>query len=203
MLSLVFIRLIFVAIQFYACYNLKITEYQGVIMDTLLTLGLNLVSLSLTIISTVVFIQNSYSQKMSRYFTACQILIINWIVCHIFDIFTTNLSVKIILSNIGYFSVCTIGTVFLIFALHYTKVATVKSKIFKSAVFLPSTILFLLKITDPIFHLFFKSYQSNEVIGGNGFYITVAYNYLLLIISVCLMVGKTLNLLRRISHRYF
>ena len=89
-------------------------------MDTLLTLGLNLVSLSLTIISTVVFIQNSYSQKMSRYFTACQILIINWIVCHIFDIFTTNLSVKIILSNIGYFSVCTIGTVFLIFALHYT-----------------------------------------------------------------------------------
>lgn len=76
-------------------------------MDTLLTLGLNLVSLSLTIISTVVFIQNSYSQKMSRYFTACQILIINWIVCHIFDIFTTNLSVKIILSNIGYFSVCT------------------------------------------------------------------------------------------------
>ena len=42
-------------------------------MDTLLTLGLNLVSLSLTIISTVVFIQNSYSQKMSRYFTACQI----------------------------------------------------------------------------------------------------------------------------------
>lgn len=47
----------------------KITEYQGVIMDTLLTLGLNLVSLSLTIISTVVFIQNSYSQKMSRYFT--------------------------------------------------------------------------------------------------------------------------------------
>lgn len=34
-------------------------------MDTLLTLGLNLVSLSLTIISTVVFIQNSYSQKMS------------------------------------------------------------------------------------------------------------------------------------------
>lgn len=142
MLSLVFIRLILVAIQFYACYNLKITEYQGVIMDTLLTLGLNLVSLSLTIISTVVFIQNSYSQKMSRYFTACQILIINWIVCHIFDIFTTNLSVKIILSNIGYFSVCTIGTVFLIFALHYTKVATVKSKIFKSAVFLPSTILF-------------------------------------------------------------
>lgn len=97
-------------------------------MDTLLTLGLNLVSLSLTIISTVVFIQNSYSQKMSRYFTACQILIINWIVCHIFDIFTTNLSVKIILSNIGYFSVCTIGTVFLIFALHYTKAATVKSK---------------------------------------------------------------------------
>lgn len=67
-------------------------------MDTLLTLGLNLVSLSLTIISTVVFIQNSYSQKMSRYFTACQILIINWIVCHIFDIFTTNLSVKIILA---------------------------------------------------------------------------------------------------------
>lgn len=162
-------------------------------MDTLLTLGLNLVSLSLTIISTVVFIQNSYSQKMSRYFTACQILIINWIVCHIFDIFTTNLSVKIILSNIGYFSVCTIGTVFLIFALHYTKAATVKSKIFKSAVFLPSTILFLLKITDPIFHLFFKSYQSNEVIGGNGFYITVAYNYLLLIISVCLMVGKNIK----------
>lgn len=162
-------------------------------MDTLLTLGLNLVSLSLTIISTVVFIQNSYSQKMSRYFTACQILIINWIVCHIFDIFTTNLSVKIILSNIGYFSVCTIGTVFLIFALHYTKAATVKSKIFKTAVFLPSTILFLLKITDPIFHLFFKSYQSNEVIGGNGFYITVAYNYLLLIISVCLMVGKNIK----------
>ena len=130
-------------------------------MDTLLTLGLNLVSLSLTIISTVVFIQNSYSQKMSRYFTACQILIINWIVCHIFDIFTTNLSVKIILSNIGYFSVCTIGTVFLIFALHYTKAATVKSKIFKSAVFLPSTILFLLKITDPIFHLFFNGRHCN------------------------------------------
>ena len=130
-------------------------------MDTLLTLGLNLVSLSLTIISTVVFIQNSYSQKMSRYFTACQILIINWIVCHIFDIFTTNLSVKIILSNIGYFSVCTIGTVFLIFALHYTKAATVKSKIFKSAVFLPSTILFLLKITDPIFHLFFNRRRCN------------------------------------------
>lgn len=131
-------------------------------MDTLLTLGLNLVSLSLTIISTVVFIQNSYSQKMSRYFTACQILIINWIVCHIFDIFTTNLSVKIILSNIGYFSVCNIGTVFLIFALHYTKAATVKSKIFKSAVFLPSTILFLLKITDPIFHLFLKVIRATK-----------------------------------------
>lgn len=171
----------------------KITEYQGVIMDTLLTLGLNLVSLSLTIISTVVFIQNSYSQKMSRYFTACQILIINWIVCHIFDIFTTNLSVKIILSNIGYFSVCTIGTVFLIFALHYVKADITNSKIFKVIIFLPSAALFFLKITDPIFHLFFKSYQSNEVIGGNGFYITVAYNYLLLIISVCLMVGKNIK----------
>ena len=130
-------------------------------MDTLLTLGLNLVSLSLTIISTVVFIQNSYSQKMSRYFTACQILIINWIVCHIFDIFTTNLSVKIILSNIGYFCVCTLGPVLLIFALHYTKAATIKSKIFKTAVFLPSTILFLLKITDPIFHLFFNRRRCN------------------------------------------
>lgn len=162
-------------------------------MDTLLTLGLNLVSLSLTIISTVVFIQNSYSQKMSRYFTACQILIINWIVCHIFDIFTTNLSIKIILSNIGYFSVCTIGTVFLIFALHYTKADITNSKIFKVIIFLPSAALFFLKITDPIFHLFFRSYQSNEVIGGNGFYITVAYNYLLLIISVCLMVGKNIK----------
>lgn len=162
-------------------------------MDTLLTLGLNLVSLSLTIISTVVFIQNSYSQKMSRYFTACQILIINWIVCHIFDIFTTNLSVKIILSNIGYFSVCTIGTVFLIFALHYVKADITNSKIFKVIIFLPSAALFFLKITDPIFHLFFRSYQSNEVIGGNGFYITVAYNYLLLIISVCLMVGKNIK----------
>lgn len=171
----------------------KITEYQGVIMDTLLTLGLNLVSLSLTIISTVVFIQNSYSQKMSRYFTACQILIINWIVCHIFDIFTTNLSVKIILSNIGYFSVCTIGTVFLIFALHYVKADITNSKIFKVIIFLPTAALFFLKITDPIFHLFFRSYQSNEVIGGNGFYITVAYNYLLLIISVCLMVGKNIK----------
>lgn len=162
-------------------------------MDTLLTLGLNLVSLSLTIISTVVFIQNSYSQKMSRYFTACQILIINWIVCHIFDIFTTNLSVKIILSNIGYFSVCTIGTMFLTFALHYVKADITNSKIFKVIIFLPSAALFFLKITDPIFHLFFRSYQSNEVIGGNGFYITVAYNYLLLIISVCLMVGKNIK----------
>lgn len=171
----------------------KITEYQGVIMDTLLTLGLNLVSLSLTIISTVVFIQNSYSQKMSRYFTACQILIINWIVCHIFDIFTTNLSVKIILSNIGYFSVCSIGTMFLTFALHYVKADITNSKIFKVIIFLPSAALFFLKITDPIFHLFFRSYQSNEVIGGNGFYITVAYNYLLLIISVCLMVGKNIK----------
>lgn len=162
-------------------------------MDTLLTLGLNLVSLSLTIISTVVFIQNSYSQKMSRYFTACQILIINWIVCHIFDIFTTNLSVKIILSNIGYFSVCSIGTMFLTFALHYVKADITNSKIFKVIIFLPSAALFFLKITDPIFHLFFRSYQSNEVIGGNGFYITVAYNYLLLIISVCLMVGKNIK----------
>lgn len=131
-------------------------------MDTLLTLGLNLVSLSLTIISTVVFIQNSYSQKMSRYFTACQILIINWIVCHIFDIFTTNLSVKIILSNIGYFSVCNIGTVFLIFALHYTKAATVKSKIFKSAVFLPSTILFLLKSQILFFIYFLKVIRATK-----------------------------------------
>lgn len=171
----------------------KITEYQGVIMDTLLTLGLNLVSLSLTIISTVVFIQNSYSQKMSRYFTACQILIINWIVCHIFDIFTTNLSVKIILSNIGYLSVCSIGAMFLTFALHYVKADITNSKIFKVIIFLPSAALFFLKITDPIFHLFFRSYQSNEVIGGNGFYITVAYNYLLLIISVCLMVGKNIK----------
>lgn len=162
-------------------------------MDTLLTLGLNLVSLSLTIISTVVFIQNSYSQKMSRYFTACQILIINWIVCHIFDIFTTNLSVKIILSNIGYFSVCSIGAMFLTFALHYVKADITNSKIFKVIIFLPSAALFFLKITDPIFHLFFKSYQSNEVIGGNGFYITVAYNYLLLIISVCLMAGKNIK----------
>ena len=171
----------------------KITEYQGVIMDTLLTLGLNLVSLSLTIISTVVFIQNSYSQKMSRYFTACQVLIINWIVCHIFDIFTTNLSVKIILSNIGYLSVCSIGAMFLTFALHYVKADITNSKIFKVIIFLPSAALFFLKITDPIFHLFFRSYQSNEVIGGNGFYITVAYNYLLLIISVCLMVGKNIK----------
>lgn len=162
-------------------------------MDTLLTLGLNLVSLSLTIISTVVFIQNSYSQKMSRYFTACQILIINWIVCHIFDIFTTNLSIKIILSNIGYLSVCSIGAMFLTFALHYVKADITNSKIFKVIIFLPSAALFFLKITDPIFHLFFKSYQSNEVIGGNGFYITVAYNYLLLIISVCLMVGKNIK----------
>lgn len=162
-------------------------------MDTLLTLGLNLVSLSLTIISTVVFIQNSYSQKMSRYFTACQILIINWIVCHIFDIFTTNLSVKIILSNIGYLSVCSIGAMFLTFALHYVKADITNSKIFKVIIFLPSAALFFLKITDPIFHLFFRSYQSNEVIGGNGFYITVAYNYLLLIISVCLMVGKNIK----------
>lgn len=162
-------------------------------MDTLLTLGLNLVSLSLTIISTVVFIQNSYSQKMSRYFTACQILIINWIVCHIFDIFTTNLSVKIILSNIGYMSVCSIGAMFLTFALHYVKADITNSKIFKVIIFLPSAALFFLKITDPIFHLFFRSYQSNEVIGGNGFYITVAYNYLLLIISVCLMVGKNIK----------
>ena len=104
-------------------------------MDTLLTLGLNLVSLSLTIISTVVFIQIHTVKRCHDILPPVRFLIINWIVCHIFDIFTTNLSVKIILSNIGYFSVCTIGTVFLIFALHYTKAATVKSKFLKQPYF--------------------------------------------------------------------
>ena len=138
-------------------------------MDTLLTLGLNLVSLSLTIISTVVFIQNSYSQKMSRYFTACQILIINWIVCHIFDIFTTNLSVKIILSNIGYFSVCTIGTVFLIFALHYTKADITNSKIFKVIIFCHLPLCSFLKLQIRFFIFSLETIKATRLLAATDF----------------------------------
>lgn len=202
MLSLVFIRLIFVAIQFYACYNLKNYRVSGSYYG----------HITYPWFKPCFFKPNDYKYRCiyTKFIQSKDVTIFyrlsdfNYKLDSMpyFDIFTTNLSVKIILSNIGYFSVCTIGTVFLIFALHYTKAATVKSKIFKSAVFLPSTILFLLK-SQILFSFIFESYQSNEVIGGNGFYITVAYNYLLLIISVCLMVGKILNLLKRISRRYF
>jgi len=56
-------------------------------MNTLLALILNLFSLILMTVCTVVFMQYSYRRKMTQCFSFCQILIINWIVCHIIDIF--------------------------------------------------------------------------------------------------------------------
>ena len=159
-------------------------------MNTLLALILNLFSLILMTVCTVVFMQCSYRKKMTQCFSACQILIVNWIVCHIIDIFSLNMAVKILFSNIGYISVCSIGAVFLLFSLYYIKSDITQSKLFKIIIFIPSAVLYFIEITDPIFHLFFNKFFYEETLGGIGFYVTAVYNYILLIISVCLMLIK-------------
>jgi preprotein translocase subunit SecG len=159
-------------------------------MNTLLALILNIFSLILMTVCTVVFMQYSYRKKMTQYFSACQILIINWIVCHIIDIFSLNMTAKILFSNIGYISVCSIGAVFLLFSLYYIKSDIAQSKLFKIIIFIPSAVLYFIEITDPIFHLFFKKFFFGETLGGIGFYVTAVYNYILLIISICLMLIK-------------
>ena len=126
-------------------------------MNTLLALILNLFSLILMTVCTVVFMQCSYRKKMTQCFSACQILIVNWIVCHIIDIFSLNMAVKILFSNIGYISVCSIGAVFLLFSLYYIKSDITQSKLFKIIIFIPSAVLYFIEITDPIFHLFFNN----------------------------------------------
>lgn len=126
-------------------------------MNTLLALILNIFSLILMTVCTVVFMQYSYRKKMTQYFSACQILIINWIVCHIIDIFSLNMTAKILFSNIGYISVCSIGAVFLLFSLYYIKSDIAQSKLFKIIIFIPSAVLYFIEITDPIFHLFLKN----------------------------------------------
>ena len=132
----------------------------------------------------------TFTQTFRRSLLTCQILIINWIVCHIIDIFLFDMSVKTIFSNIGYISICLIGTVFLLFAFYYTKVTIVQNKLFKTILFIPSAILYFIKITDPFFHLFFDKFYYQETVGGLGFYVTVVYNYILMIISICLILVK-------------
>ena len=121
-------------------------------MNTLLALILNIFSLILMTVCTVVFMQYSYRKKMTQYFSACQILIINRIVFQIIDIFSLNMTAKILFSNIAYISVCSIGAVFLLFSLYYIKSDIAQSKIFKIIIFIPSAVLFFIEITDPIFH---------------------------------------------------
>lgn len=162
-------------------------------MDDLLALILNLLSLCLMVVCTVIFLQNSYNRKISQCFAGCQILIINWIVCHILDIFSNSLPAKLLFGNIGYLSVCSIGAMFLLFALYYTKADIAESNIFKAILFVPSAVLYFFELTDPIFHLYFKSYLSYEVLGGYGFYITAVYNYALLFIAVLLMTIRNIK----------
>lgn len=152
---------------------------------------LNIVTIILMTVCTTVLIQYSVQNKAKNYFIACQILTINWTICHMFDVLATDRLFKMIFSSIGYVSVCSIGTVFLLFSLLYIKSSVFESKIFRIVMFIPSAVLIFLEMTDPIFHLFFTSFFE-ETKGGFGFYITVGYTYLLLIVGIVLILLKNI-----------
>lgn len=162
-------------------------------MSSLLALFLNIISLILMTVCTVVLAQYSQSDKMARCFSVCQILIINWITCHLIDIFSLDLTVKIIFSNLGYISVCFIGAMFVLFSLYYIKSSLTESIAFKILLFLPSMILYILEITNPAFHLFFSRFSLEATSGGIGFYVNAFYNYALLLVGICLMLIKNIK----------
>lgn len=156
-------------------------------------LFLNVLSLILMTISLVGIFQYTKNNKMAQSFCICEILVINWIICHMLDMFSSSLSEKVIINNIGYISVCAIAPAFLLFSLYYAKSRLTESKIFKSLIFLPSLILYCLEITNPIFGLFFTRFSVSNVVGGFGFYATAALTYCVLILSLGITIKSNIK----------
>lgn len=156
-------------------------------MSVLLMIILNICSLLLMTVCTSVLIQNSVQSKVAKCFSTCQLLTVNWIICHILDVLSENTVAKLIINNIGYISVCSIGTVFLLFSLYYIRPKIADKFYFRLLLFAPAIFLYFLELTDPVFNLFFDNF---------GFYLTVIFNYVLLIIGVSLMLTKNIRQFR-------
>lgn len=156
----------------------------------------NILSLILMIICTNILCNHKVKDKTSQCFIVCQILIINWILCHIMDFVVTNIISKFIFSSIGYISVCSISAMFFLFSLFYVNSKLTESKVFICILFIPSIILYLMFLTDPILHLFFESFSMNETVGSIGFYITAGYSYFLLVVGIGNMIYKNLKSFR-------
>lgn len=157
---------------------------------------LNILSIILVTICTVMLCHHRVKDSAAKTFIACQILTINWIVCHIMDSTLQNLTLKFIFNFIGYISVSTIGVMVLLFSLYYVKSKLADNRLFKVLLFLPSVCILLVLLSDPLTHWFYQSFEVGNTVRGVGFYITAYYSYVLLAVSVVNMLRKNLKSFR-------
>lgn len=154
---------------------------------------LDIMAIIITTASATGLVISSKKNKMIKHFMGCQIMLVIWAVSHLLEIYCENIVQQTIINDVGYFAVCYIGVKFFIFTLYYTDSDLAKNKLLKFIMCIPSTVLYVLLLLNPIFGLFFEKYEYQERVGGIGFYLTVFVTYIFIFAGMACLLYKNIK----------
>lgn len=157
----------------------------------------NIILLILSVIISIILILYLFLKSKRTYifytFLWCHLLILNWCLGMIFELFCTDVYLKWIIVCTEYFSISFIGVSWILFSSFYTgKRRTLRIK--KIIILLiPPVICYVMLLTNEYHHLFYKQFEQAFRIYGIFFWINVFQSYIYLLISNTAMIIYSLK----------
>lgn len=150
--------------------------FEKIVSVILLFIGLAGMSFSLGWI-----VRKGNANRMTRLFGICQISIILWLISQLLIIFSVTAEQKRISYTIGNFGISCFAPYWLMFSAEYTDLPF--KKLFR-ILHIVSVSAIAVVVTDPLFHLYYRTFSLTDVEYATGFYVYQIVYYICIISGI-------------------
>ncbi|MDP4089096.1 MAG: histidine kinase N-terminal 7TM domain-containing protein, partial [Bacillota bacterium] len=126
-------------------------------------------------------------------FLCCQILLLNWSLGMIIEIFSTDRTVKWIIVCVEYFSISFIGVSWILFSFFYTEKRYPKKVLKVLPLFISPVVSYLMLLTNNYHHYFYIRFEQDFRIYGIFFWVNVIQSYVYIFTANIIMIRYSLK----------
>lgn len=136
------------------------------------------------------------SNRMTRLFAVCQVSIILWLVSQLLIIFSVTPEQKRISYTIGNFGISCFAPYWLMFSAEYTDLPF--RKLFRILPLVSASAIMII-LADPVYHLYYKTFDMANIEYASGFYIYQVIYYICIASGIICIFAKQVHLYRHIT----
>ena len=152
-----------------------------------------IISILLLMASIVWMISNSRGSKIATPFIICQVSVLTWITSMHLEMGAKTVEQQLFYTNLGYLGVTFVGVAFFIFSLFFIRSKLANNKFMLTLFVIPSAIMYIIILTDPLHHFFFSKYNLSEIVPNWAYYVNLIISYTYVVLGLINLIVKSIR----------